>query len=331
MSITIKDIAELAGVSYSTVSKALNNSPLVKPNTKAKIIRIAKEQGYEPNFAARRLVQKQSHTIGLVWPTVERVALSTLVTKIKEEIEKHGYSMILSINSASTAIEMFKRFQIDAVIVFEETKQKMDASVFANLPIISYGTALNNEIPFVDVNYRQAMLLGVKYLVDLGHKRISFVGDFSPVDQRQIEKYEGFLEAFEKYNLPVTPHTIVNTGGLDWYDGYHATKRLVETDSTLPTAVIGSSYDISAGIIRALREKDLIIPKDISVIGYDNIPQMANLETPLTSIGPPIDVIAKEIVTTVFMLMDEKDSVPTIQTIHPELKERASCAIAKST
>lgn len=330
MSVTIKDIAELAGVSYSTVSKALNNSPLVRPDTKAKIIQIAKEQGYEPNFAARRLVSKQSNTIGLVWPTVERVALSTLVTKIKEEIEKHNYSMILSINSVSTAIEMFKRFQVDGVIVFEETKQKVDSTIFSKLPLVSYGTPLNTTIPFIDVNYKQAMYLAVKYLVDLGHKRISFVGDFSPVDQRQIEKYEGFLEAFEKFNLPVTQHTIVNTGGLDWHDGYHATKRLLESETELPTAIIGSSYDISAGIVRSIREKDLIIPKDMSVIGYDNIPQMANLETPLTSIGPPVDVVAKEIVNSIFKLMDDQDSVPTVQTIHPELKERISCAPAKN-
>ena len=78
MTITIKDIAKQVGVSYSTVSKALNNSPLVKQETKDKIIKLAKEMGYEPNYAAQSLVSKQSRVIGLIWPTLERVAPSTL-------------------------------------------------------------------------------------------------------------------------------------------------------------------------------------------------------------------------------------------------------------
>jgi LacI family transcriptional regulator len=326
MGVTIKDIANVSGVSFSTVSKALNNSPLVKPETKFKVLKIAKEMGYEPNFAARKLVSKETRTIGLVWPTIERAALSTLVTRINAEIEKNNYSMILSINSTKSAIEKFKRFQVDGIILFEESDNVLDSTYSPNLPIISYGVGNHlKSIPFIDVNYKKAMSLAVDYLFNLGHREIAYIGDFSIGDSRQAEKYNGFIEVMKKYNLPVNSSSLVNTGGLDWYNGYTATNRLLESP-TIPSAIIGGSYDISSGVIRALKEANLIIPKDLSVIGYDNIPQMANLETPLTSVGVPVDILAKTISESLFQLLRDPDSFPLNQTIEPELKERASCA-----
>jgi len=324
MSVTIKDIAKYTGVSFSTVSKALNNSPLVKPETKNRILNAAKELGYEPNLAARQLVSKETKIIGLVWPSIERTALSTLVTKIHDEVQKRSYSMILSINSIQAAIEMFKRFQVDGVIIFEENTLKSDDYTNLTIPVISYGISRNNTIPFIDVNYKKAMFQAVTYLYKLGHTNISFIGDCSDNDQRQIEKFNGFIEAMEQFRLPIKEHTLIDTGGLEWYDGYTATRNLLEAP-TIPSAVIGGSYDLSSGIIRAINEANLSIPNDISVIGYDNIPQMAHLETPLTSIGVPIQKTAEVIVSSLLQLKNKPDAVPTRQTLEPELVKRMSC------
>ncbi|TDL92835.1 LacI family transcriptional regulator [Vibrio vulnificus] len=329
MGITIKDIANVSGVSFSTVSKALNNSPLVKPETKLKIIKIAKELGYEPNFAARRLVSKETKIIGLVWPSIERIALSTLVTKINAEIEKNNYSMILSINSTKSAVEKFKRFQVDGIIIFEENDNQIDDdSLSLKIPIISYGRCNQTSIPFIDVNYKKAMYLAVEYLYKLGHKDISYIGDFSLSDSRQTEKYEGFIEAMKQFNLQIIGPSLINTGGLDWQSGYRATNRLLQS-SKIPSAIIGGSYDISGGIIRAVTENNFIIPKDISIIGYDNIPNMGDLETPLTSIGVPVEILANKITDSLLQLIQNPNSVPLIQKLEPELKERISCAQVK--
>ncbi|WP_456276461.1 LacI family DNA-binding transcriptional regulator [Bacillus sp. AK128] len=325
MNITIKDIATAAGVSFSTVSKALNDSPLVKEDTKKKIIQIAKDMGYEPNFAAQRLVSKQSKTIGLIWPTLERVTPSTLVTKLNEQITKHSYNMILSIDSMKSSVEMFKRFQVDGIIVFEENNEELTNTFASTIPFVSYGVGGQNTFPIIDVNYQEAMFQAVEYLYSLGHRKISFVGDFSPVDRKQIEKYKGFQKAMKHFDLRIDHQTLVNTGGLTWFDGYTSTKRLLDS-GYIPTAIIGSSYDISGGIIRAIREAQLIIPKDISVMGYDNIPQMANLETPLTSVGVSVDALAAAMVNTLLHYIRDKDSVPLVQPLTPTLMERSSCA-----
>src|SRR5690625_1979221 len=150
MSVTIKDIANIAGVSYSTVSKALNDSPLVKHETKKKIVRIAKEMGYTPNYAAQKLVLKQSKVIDLIWPTVERVVLSTLVTKISQEIHKTPYSMILSVDPVQQSIETFRRFQVDGMIIFEENIDETIDNL--RIPILSYGVAKDRILhyPVID-------------------------------------------------------------------------------------------------------------------------------------------------------------------------------------
>lgn len=330
MGVTIKDIAYVSGVSFSTVSKALNNSPLVKPETKSKILKIAEEMGYEPNFIAKRLASKETKIIGLVWPTIERLALSTLVTRINNEIEKKNYSMLLSINSANSAVDMFKRFQVDGIIVFEEKDTELPIkSLPKNIPVLSYGVGSSGTIvPTIDVNYKKAMHLAVEYLFKLGHRNITYIGDFSLGATRQKEKYAGFVDVMKEFSLPIHEHSLINTGGLDWFNGYMATNRLLQS-SNIPTAIIGGSYDISSGIIRSLKEANLIIPKDISVIGYDNIPQMANLETPLTSIGVPVDSLAKKITDSLFSAIQDLQSVSLVQTIEPELKERNSCAHVK--
>ncbi|AIY05687.1 hypothetical protein Plano_1722 [Planococcus sp. PAMC 21323] len=324
MTTTIKDIARVAGVSYSTVSKALNDSPLVKPNTKQKILKIAKEMGYEPNYAAQRLVKKESKVIGLIWPTLERLAPTSLVANINEEITKSSYSMILSVNSVQSSMEMFKRFQVDGVILFSEGHNEVEDML--TLPAVTYGVGKNKSFPVIDVNYQGAMNDAVTYLYELGHRNIAFIGNLSTNDERQIEKSIGFKKSMKKFGI-FHENGLIDTKGLGWYDGYMATIELLKS-SYNPTAIISASYDISAGLVRALRQKNYIIPKDISVLSYDNIPQMANTEIPLTSVGVPVEEIAKCMVETLTRYIKDPDSVPAVQTLTPVISERSSCAHA---
>lgn len=328
MGITIKDIAKIANVSYSTVSKALNDSPLVKDTTKKKIIDIAKELGYEPNFAAQRLVSKQTQVIGLIWPTIERVVLSTLVTEINNEFNKTSYSMILSVESAETALDTFKRFQVDGIILFEDGV-KITANQ-STIPLLSYGVSkeVDVEYPIIDANHEQAMYLAVQHLYRLGHRKIAYIGDISSHDFMQTEKHRGFLKALSHFHLPIHPENMIDTKGLDWFDGYAATKNRLK-NRAYPTAIVGGSYEISNGIIRGIREQELRIPEQISVISYDNIPQMANTEIPLTCIGVPVDQLAAEIAQSIINFIENKQVQPKIKKMTPILTERLSCSELK--
>lgn len=328
MGITIKDIAKIAGVSYSTVSKALNDSPLVKNDTKKKIVEIANELGYEPNFAAQRLVSKQTKIIGLIWPTIERVVLSTLVTKINNEINQTPYSMILSVEPIENALDTFRRFQVDGIILFEENSEPSKNQT--NIPLISYGVAKNRTVqyPIIDANHEQAMYKAVNHLYELGHRDFAYIGDLSSTDPMQKEKFDGFMMAMQQHKLAIEEINKIDTAGLDWFNGYAATKKRLD-DSAPPTAIVGGSYDISNGIIRGIKETGLRIPHDVSIISYDNIPQMANTEIPLTSIGVPIEKLAKEIVHSIIQLIEDENITSTVKKMLPILVERESCARRK--
>ncbi|MFN7249344.1 MAG: LacI family DNA-binding transcriptional regulator [Anaerobacillus sp.] len=324
MSITIKDIAKQAGVSYSTVSKALRNSPLVKDPTKKKVLAIAEQLGYIPNIAARSLVQKKSYTIGVVWPSLQRVAPSALITNINELLEKETYTTLLSINSIESAVATFNRFQVDAIIVFGETNgQNKGNTIQSKVPILYYGIKDQIKHPTIDVNRRFAIKFAVDHLNQLGHKKIAFIGEVTSKDLLQKEKYYGYLEGMASNYLTVKPQHVSDTKGLDVYSGYLSAKSLF-TDAPDVTAIISGSYDLTRGIIRAAQEKNLNIPNNLSIISYDNVPQQSNPDNAFTKIGVPIERIAEEITRTLLAIIDKKEVADSI-VLTPELNEGNSC------
>ncbi|KYG27014.1 LacI family DNA-binding transcriptional regulator [Alkalihalobacillus trypoxylicola] len=323
MSVTIKDVAEKAGVSYSTVSKALRNSPLVKMDTKEKIISVAHELGYQPNAAARRLVSKKSFTIGVVWPSVQRVALSKLITEINKELEKRNYTMLISIHEIESAISTFQQFQVDAILVFNYDhnllKEKIQSST---IPILNYG--IDKDLPqrTIDVSRKKAIQIAVQHLVKLGHKQIAYIGSSQKDDPLQVEKMIGFKEEMQFFELPIHTRLIPSTFGLESKDGYLATKALLQEEE-IPTAIISGSYDLTRGIMEALQESNLTIPKDISLISYDQIPEMEKIDPPITTVGVPQSEISLKVVDALISLINEQ-SIHTDLVLEPTIELRSS-------
>lgn len=325
MNVTIKDIAKIANVSYSTVSKALNNSPLVKPTTKEKIMTIANELGYQPNFAAQRLVSNRTNIIGLIWPTIDRVVLSTLVTEINKKIEKTSYSMILSVEPIPQSLETFKRFQVDGIIYFDESFEKIIPEM--DSPLVIYGVQdPHHNHPVIDPNHAKSMFLAVNHLKSLGHKRIAYIGDLNTEDPRQVNKFNGYLKAMKDLKLPLNEQDHIDTGGLNWNHGYDGVKKLFQFN-TLPTAIISGSYDISEGILRRVKEEKMDVPNDISIVSYDNVPQMEKMEVPLTSVGVSLSYLAKNITNKIIEHIEKPDSPNAKENIllQPIITERDSC------
>jgi len=323
MTVTIKDIAEKAGVSFSTVSKALRNSPLVQEKTKANILRIAEEMGYQPNIAARRLVSKKSQAIGVIWPSVERATPGALITLINEQLELRSYTTILSINQIESAIAVFHRFQVDAIFIFYNHHEVItsDYRYDTNIPILLYGVSGHVPYPTIDVRRDQATKLAVLHLWQLGHRHIAYIGKPAHYDLLQEEKIRMFYSEADRLQLRCS---LAQVDTMDTHSGYVAAKELLQATDR-PTGVISGSYDISRGIMQAAQELQLSIPSDLSIVGYDHIPQAANMEVPLTSVGVDITRIADRAVETLLHLADA-GTVPSSIMMEPELIVRRSTA-----
>jgi LacI family transcriptional regulator len=334
--VTIKDIAQAAGVSFSTVSKALRDSPLVTPETKRRIIEIAREMGYQPNIAARRLVSKRSGAVGVVWPSIERTTLSTLITRVGERLERRGTAMLLSIGGMDAAFATFRRFQVDAILVFggmEDGESRVPDS--GGIPVLSYGAAGMGPLPTVDVNRGDAIRLAVRHLASLGHRRIAYIGRPKQRDPLQDVKIAAFRGETEALGIGPSDAPVADTQGLETHDGYAAARALfagMRRGNALwrPTAVLCGSYDLTRGVLRSAAEAGLDIPGKLSVAGYDNIPQMAELDVPVTAVGADIDAMAELIADSLLRLAERPGSVGTV-TLEPSLVIRRSTAPPPAT
>jgi LacI family transcriptional regulator len=230
--------------------------------------------------------------------------------------------MILSINEMDSAIQLFNRLKVDGMLVFEENHTNHAAIRPTNIPIICYGESGNSKIPYIDVDRKNAIFTAVKHLYSLGHRRIAYIGDS---DQRiQKEKYIGFTEGVMKHGLQSHPDMVIHTNGLGWQNGYIATKKLL-VSSFQPTAIVSASYELTIGAIRAIKEARLSVPKDISIISYDNIPQMADLEVAITAVGAPVENIAKNIVLYLLEQIDKSNDGSSVPPLESKLVIRESC------
>ncbi|WP_214628319.1 LacI family DNA-binding transcriptional regulator [Paenibacillus agaridevorans] len=323
--VTIKDIAKRAGVSFSTVSKALLGNPNIKADTKERIWEIAREMGYQPNIAARSLVSRKSGAIGIIWPTVERGALSSLITKLNDELERRGYTTLLSISRTEAAIESFNRYRMDAVLLFGDhsgNRDELSGIGSMQSPLLVYGAAGSHPFSTVDVNRGQAIRLAVRHLAELGHSRIAYLGRPDGDDPMQTVKIEAFLGEARKLGLCVADESILRMEGLETHDGYIAAEAMFDWPSP-PTAVISGGVDLTRGIYRAARERGLRVPEDLSVVSYDNIPLMEDLDVPTTAVGVSVHAIASVIAEALHKLIEMSDELLTIA-LEPEIVVRSS-------
>ncbi len=297
--VTIKDIAKAANVSYSTVSKALNDSPLVKPDTKQAIIDTAKQLGYTPNFAAKHLVTKRTNTIGLVWPEINRVALSELASHVNKQMSAQGKHILLSINDPAEAIALFSRMRSDAILLFEEDIAQNQLPAQLDIPLLSYGVPGIDQFPTVGVQHEYAMELAVSTLIASGYTAIGYVGIVDGIGRRQQAKQTGYTTAMQKRGLSTL---FLDTEGLDSSDGYSALTAYL-AHNNLPQALICSSYDIAMGTVRAIRQAGLSIPNDVALVSYDNIPQQADADVPITAVGVPVVTLAEALVDELLRLI----------------------------
>jgi LacI family transcriptional regulator len=319
--VTIKDIASRAGVSFSTVSKALLDNPNIKAATKERIWEIAREMGYQPNIAARSLVSKKTGAIGMIWPTVERSALSSLMTKLNEELELRGYTTLLSVSRTEAALETFNRFRMDAVLLFGDRSGSADR---VQTPILVYGAAGTHPYSTVDVNRGQAIRLAVRHLAELGHRRIAYIGDPQGDDPMQTAKIEAFLGECAKLGLAAKRDEVLRIEGLETHDGYIAAQAMFGWEER-PSAVISGGVDLTRGIYRAARESGIRVPEMLSVVSYDNLPGMEDLDVPTTAVGVSVAAIASVIAEALQKQIDEPNSLQSIS-LEPELVVRLSSA-----
>ncbi|WP_427179570.1 LacI family DNA-binding transcriptional regulator [Paenibacillus sp. TC-CSREp1] len=320
--ITIKDIAKLAGVSYSTVSKALNDDPRIKPATKQKVLAVAEKHQYRKNMLARQLSTGRSNIIGFVLDELSNPLFSNISGSLHTELKKRGYQMILVV--ADDGVDVFSQLRVDGCILWDYALDNRDVfwKKFAtlNMPCFVLGTDEAPNSPYIKIDRKEGLFKAVEHLISLGHSRIGFIGNSQHV------KLEGYREALQRTGLAFNESHVLPAHS-SWEDGYFAIRNYTFGPDS-PTAFIGLNNLVTRGALRALLEAGYSVPRDISIIGYDDLPDMQYAEVALTTIGPPLDELAVQAAELIVSLIrDEQVEVPVV--IQPRLNLRNSTAVCR--
>jgi DNA-binding LacI/PurR family transcriptional regulator len=307
MTVTMEDIAQAAGVHRSTVSRALANSPRVTPATRQRIQQLAEEMGYVPNAAARDLITRRSRAIGVVLLGLTSPYPCELVTAIDEAALRVGYRVVLSRRSddAGRALVNIKPLieqRVEAIVVIETPSVEQYLSLLSHydVPVI---LLYSGDSRFcIGTDNVGAAKLGVDHLLDLGHKRIAFIG-CSRYTIENDERQTGYTQALLNRGLTPDPHLmVIHDDWLGGEGGRSSMHKLLALPQP-PTAVFCWNDETALGALGALGAAGIRVPEDMSLLGFDDMRLARYLHPPLTTIAQPKELLAELTMQTVLSLI----------------------------
>jgi DNA-binding LacI/PurR family transcriptional regulator len=322
MRVSIKDIAEAAGVSHSTVSRALSDSPLVKAETKARIQRLAQEMGYSPDAIARSLVTQKTHTVGVVVTAITDPFVAEVVQGIEDTAQENDYSVILASSAAEperelAAVEMLRAKRVDGVIV---TSSRVGALYLEHLERIGVPVVLVNNhneqsgrYTFsVSVDNQHGGYLATHHLIERGHRRIGYVT--GPADHSDdAERLAGYRQALDEVGIPFDPALVVPGNGR--LDGGVQALRTLASLAELPSAAFCYNDMTAIGLMSAARRAGISVPEGLAVVGFDDVPLAAHVNPPLTTVAQPQRDMGRQAMDMALALMTADDSTTSFSDI----------------
>lgn len=297
MAVTIHDVAHLAGVSASTVSKYINGGSLREKNC-IKIQKAIEQLGFKPNNIARGLKSNHTYTVGVIMPSLSNTFCATIISSMEKDLQKNGYGVLICDCANDPKAEpSCARFLLEKNVDGIVTMPLSDAPQFLNIfqendvPIILIDQKPSNvECDSILVDNLNASYHAVEHLINHGHRKIAIIcGDHDRFTTQ--ERLTGYLRVLTDYSMPICDEYIqycnyTTTGG------YNAVKSLMVSKEP-PTAIFATSYDLTIGAVKALNDLELSIGKDISFIGFDGMVLSELIRPPLTLITQPMEEIGQ--------------------------------------
>jgi LacI family transcriptional regulator len=310
--VTIVDVAREAGVSYSTVSRVVNNLPSVKSETRAKVLQAMTRMGYQANLQARSLAGGRSNVIGLLVVDLATQYMGEIMYGIEDVLADRQYELMLYTThrrktKESAYVNMMARGLADGLLI-----------LLPRDPGAYLESLRNRDFPYVLIDYhnRDESDLSVsaanteggyqatKHLIDLGHKRIGMITGWMDMVSAQ-DRLEGYRAALADHGLTADPNLIYE-GDFAQASGFEGASHFLSLPDP-PTAVFASNDATAVGVVDAARLRGLKVPDDLSIIGFDDIPQAATLSPPLTTISQPLREMGQ--IATRMLLDRIEDSV----------------------
>lgn len=312
MAVTIKDIAKMAGVSATTVSNVINGrNAKAKEETKKRIMDLVEEYKYTPNAIARGLVNGHSKMIGIILPDITNPYFSQLVEGIEDTASKSGYS-ILVCNTHDNAekerkyIDIMRQYCVEGMIFAASSIREnshFEDLIKINYPMITIDRKIQGfeDICNVSVDNYISGYLATKHLIELGHKNIGCItGQMWAANS--IDRLNGYKKAMEDNGLTIDK-SLIYSSKFDMNTGIVGTGVLIKHKKKI-TAIVACGDIIAYGVYKTLADHNLFIPKDISVIGVDDIFFSEVITPGLTTLRQPIEAVAIQATKTLLSIIE---------------------------
>jgi LacI family repressor for deo operon, udp, cdd, tsx, nupC, and nupG len=311
-SITIDDVAALAGVSTATVSRALSSPGLVATDTRERVLEAVRSSGYIPNVAARSLRAARSRLILVVFPSRITAFFSELLIGIDDALSVEGYGLIAGTlqkraERETQLVHLVAAKQVDGVILLDGHMIGSDTMRIDQLevPIVAVGVPAETDIPAVLIGDRAAASTVARHLLELGHKRFGYVT--GPDGYVNTERWNGFMTTLSEAGIPASD-VYQYPGNFTGPSGVMAGEIFLES-AERPTAVFAASDLMAFGFIKALRAAGVAVPGDVSVAGFDGIEFATYCAPELTTVRQPSGQMGYEAARLLIRLVDG-DTIP---------------------
>ena len=325
---TLKDVAKASGLTVGTVSRVLNNRGYISDKTREKVYQVMKELNYQPNEMARSLSKQKNNTIGIILPQIEHPYFAKVLGRLEKEASKRGYRTTVFVSKnkeerEEECIEMCKSSRVAGVVLCSGC---FGTEKFAglNFPLITLERSIDQATSGIQCDNYQGGVLATELLIEKGCKKLMYIGGRSagegiamPGDYREV----GFKDTCEKYHVE---HLVMVTDKeqFDTLEYYSFVRNRLEKNRDVD-GVFASSDIIGAYVLQACRDLSISVPKNMKIVGFDDV-NIAQFTTPgLTTIHQPIEQMAEQAISDIAMI-DAGKMVPSKTVFPVTLVERGT-------
>lgn len=326
--VTLNDVADHSGVSYQTVSRVINNHPSVAEETRKRVLEAIRLLNYHPNRAARSLVTSRSDTIAIISFGSTFYGPGQMVSNITNHAKESGYRVSLSTvqqlgwQEVKTAIDDLHEHLIDGIIMIAPIISDFTDDIrklIGNIPFIQIDTKPEQGIASIAIDQAHGTRLAVEHLIELGHCDIAEIsGPLNWYDATM--RHQSWLETMQHHNLSTHRSMQGNWSAQSGYDALHA---LVKAGSKF-TGLVVANDQMALGAMAALHELGLSVPYDVSVVGFDDIPESAYYLPALTTVHQDFTALGEQSVEYLVSLISNPDTPVSQRVLYPELIVRNS-------
>ena len=324
---TIRDVARQAGVSHQTVSRVINGSEEVLPDTRAAVEAAIEQLGYRPSAIARSMARGSTHTLAIISPNLTDYTFASVIEGAEVEARQHNYFVLSSSASDPLAFqglvdELVGHRRVDGLIVINPYADDRYQFVPKDFPVVFVGAWSHDEaVCSISLDDEKVAYEATQHLISLGHKRIGLITGPMEEDCSQ-DRRDGFRRALAEAGMPID-ESLVFEGDWSASSGRDALLDFVEKNN-VPTAIFAQNDRMAMGVMRAARDVNLDVPTQLSVIGVDDMPLSSYFDPPLTTMRQDMPLIGQEAIRKLMEIIRNKTVEQTVLKLPAQLVVRQS-------